>query len=624
MLRLRGIVAAAGLTMGWLAGAVTAAPPVLDRVPDNALVVVAASSPDSMQRNLQALVTATEMPFLPMVPKLEDLLAGAGITQGLDTGKSVALVIFAPPAEKLNAKADGKPEANEDGDMNDDGKSDKDEPVVVLLPITGYEALLKNFEVKPSGGIDQVMMPDGKENFLRDVGGGYAAMSPNRELLAKFEAKSGGAAIKSKLGKAGDRLSDSFDLVTIVNMDAVRPLWPEIKKQMSQKIKEQAENLPIPGEAPDPMDNPAVVWLSDSVVRDGRALVGGVKAGTTGVNFDFAVNFTEGTSMAKMFAGGSKAGSLLSKLPSASYLFAGAFDFSKPELKTFFKELIAKGADMGKALGMAGGAKRIDTTDGAAVLVGVPAGGIFGGLTTSTISYTASKDVAGLMAAQKADLIALNGTTEEAVTMESTYKDASTKVDDVDVDEYSVKLKLDPDSEAGEMGPQAINAIFGPTGGPAGYIAKADGGVYQTFGKNSDLLSKAMKTGKGGDNLSSDKMMSQVGESMPSARIAEAYIGMKGLLDLIVPAAAMFTGVQIPAEDIPESLPPIGAAISGNDGAAHFAIFVPSPVIKTAVKLVMTVQQQMGDGFGGGEGEEAPADQPEKKDGKPGTGQPRF
>jgi hypothetical protein len=83
----------------------------------------------------------------------------------------------------------------------------------------------------------------------------------------------------------------------------------------------------------------------------------------------------------------------------------------------------------------------------------------------------------------------------------------------------------------------------------------------------------------------------------------------------------MFTGVQIPPETIPESLPPVGMGISGRDGAAHFSVFIPAPVIKTATKIATTVQKQMEDGFGEGEGGDNPA--PEK-DGKGGTGQPRF
>ena len=515
-------------------------------------------------------------------------------------------------------------DAADDDDMDVDlDMDDEMEPdVVALLPVTSYEALLKNFSVKPgaAGSIDQVAMPDGNDGFLKDVGNGYAAFSSSKELLAKFDAKSGAGAIKGKLGKAGEALSDSSDIVTIVNMDVVRPLWPEIKKEMKEGIAEGAANLPM-GEAPNPMENPAIEWLGEMVVRDSRALVGGFRTGNTGVSLDFAVNFTEGTQLAKVFSSPGKAGALMGKLPDTLFLLAGAIDLSGAEMKSFIKEFAAKGADITKSLGMETSVKRLQATEGASFVMGVPAGGIFGGLLTSTLSFSATKDVPAFVAMQQEELTALNGKEQEGFTLESSYKPAASKVEGVDVDEYAVKFKVDPNSEAAEAAPQALNAIFGPTGGPAGYIAKTDGGVFQTFGRNTGTAHQRPQGGQRRTRVGADQMITQVGAAMPANRSAELYVGMKGLLDLIVPAAAMFTGVQIEPDLIPATLPPVGLALANNNGAAHFSVFVPAPVIKTATKIGLTVQQQMEGGFGEGEGEDeaAPAD-----GGKGGTGQPRF
>ncbi len=618
-LRLRGTLAAVGLSMGWLAAAAVAVPPVLDRVPDNAMIVITAPSPDAVQKNIQAFVTATELP-IPMIPKIEDLLASGGITTGLDTGKSLAVVVFPPSAEKL-AAAVAKDGAKGEGDAPDEDEGPED--VVVLVPTSNYDELMKNFEAgggaeKGADGMTKVGMPNGEDGFFRDVGSGYAAMSSNKDLLTKFEAKSGPAAIKGKLGKSGTALADGFDVVAIVNMDAVRPLWPEIKKGIEKGMKEATEQMPLPVEAPNPMQMPVVNWLSDMLIKDSRSVALGLKTGSTGMNMDLAVSFNDGTQMHRMFSGKASAGTLLSKLPMSPWLFAGAMDLSNAETKAFLGEMAAKGADIANSLGMKSGKKRIDASNGAAVVVGVPVGGIFGGLLTSTVTYTATTDAAAYLAAQKEDLASLNGQKqEEGFSTESTFKPASTKVDGVDVDEYSVKFKVDPDSEAAAMAPQMLNAIFGPTGGPAGYIAKADGGVYQTFGRNSQLLSAAMKAGKDGENLGGDRMLAQVADGLPANRIAEGYIGTKGLLDLIVPAAAMFTGVQVPPDQIPDNLPPIGMSVSGAEGSARLSLFVPAPVIRTAAKIGMSVAAQMEEGLG-----EDEMDAP--KGDKAGTGQPKF
>jgi hypothetical protein len=357
------------------------------------------------------------------------------------------------------------------------------------------------------------------------------------------------------------------------------------------------------------------------VVRDSRAIVGGIKTGNTGVSMDFAVNFNEGTQLAKVFSSPAKAGALMGKLPGTAYLLAGAIDLSGPDMKAFIKEFAAKGADVTKSLGMETSVKRVQATEGASFVMGVPAGGIFGGLLTSTLSYSATKDVPAFIALQKEELTALNGKEQEGFSLETSYKDATSKVEGIDVDEYAVKFKVDPNSDAAEAAPQALNAIFGPAGGPSGFIAKADGGVYQTYSKNTELLTSALKAGNGGPALGADQMITQVGAALPANRSGELYLGMKGLLDLIVPAAAMFTGVQIEPDLIPASLPPVGLAMANNNGAAHFSVFVPAPVIRTATKIGLTVQQQMEGGFGEGEGEDeaAPAD-----GGKGETGQPRF
>lgn len=654
MLRLRGTLGAVGLSLGWLAASAMAAPPVLDRVPDNAMVVIAIPNAQEMQKHVQSLVTAAELP-IPAVPEVQDILAMGGVTKGLDLSKSAAMVVFAPDKEKAAAKkaaaaAKAKAKAEAEKDKADNGqdadKHDADKPgdgmdididvddavdvdiedqqIVVLLPVTSYADLLSNFgTAKPgaAGSVDQVTMPDGNDGFLKDVGEGYAAISPNKDLLTKFEAKSGASALKGKLGKAGDALADASDVAVVVNMDVVRPMWPDIKKEMEDKFKEKAEELPMGGEVPDPMANPAIQWLAESFMNDSRAIVSGIKAGNTGISLDCAVNFTEGTRMAKVFASGGRAGELLSKLPATTYLLAGAFDSSSAEVKSFLREFAGKSADFAKVLGPQHDIKQIDATEGTAAVVGVPQGGLFGGLLTSAISYTATKDPTAYVASQKAAFAELQGKQENGVSVATTYQDSSAKVDGADVDEYSVRLTVDPNSDAGEAAPQAINAIFGPTGGPAGYIAKADGGVYQTYGRNSDLLSAAMKAGKGADGLSKDQMLTQVAAVLPEDRLAVGYVGTKGLLDLIVPAAAMFTGIQIPADLIPEKLPPVGVAVSGRDGAAHASLFLPAPVIKTATKIGLTLQQQMEGAFGEGEGGDKPA--PHEGD-KGGTGQPRF
>lgn len=606
----RGRVVCAGLAMGLLgaSNALAAVPPVLDRVPDNAMFVVAMPGADQFHKHMTDLLTAIEQQ-LP-VPEIADLLAMGGITEGIQTDKSMALVVFPPK------RADGKAAPAGEG-----GMTEMEEPRAVgLVPITSYEKLLTNFAAKPAGEgkVDHVTMTSGEEVFVKDVGGGYAVMGDNEELVSGFQAKSGASPIKSKLGKAGASLADSSDVIAIVNIDSVRAMWPELKKELESAIKEQAENLPMGGEAPNPMQNEAVTWVLDSAIRDGQSVVIGMSTGSTGMHMDLSLNFTEGSPMGKMFNSTGNAGSLLSKLPAGPYLFAYAMDMSNADMKKFFKDVQGKsGATQQMGLDLTGS---LENSEGSALAVGMPQGGLLGGVFTSTVMYTKAKDPAALVAAAKEQITKLNGTGAEGLAMESSYKEAGAKVDNKDVDVFDIKMKMD---EGSPVPPQLMNGLFGPTGGPNGYIAKTDGGMYMTYSKNSALMASAMNVGKGTEALTSDKLMGQVAGSLPPNRVIEGYVGTKTLMDLLLPVAAMFGGIQIPAEKIPESLPPIGFGMGGTDGSAHFALFIPAPVIKTVVDVGMVVQAQM-NGEGGDDGmggDDAPVD---NKDTKPGAGQPRF
>jgi hypothetical protein len=614
------LVCAGGL-LGLTAGSALAAiPPVLDRVPDNALFVIAMPSADAVHKNVSALMTAVEFPF--PVPEVNDMLAMAGITGGIDLTKSMAIVGYAPKKAETKKDADkpkdaaDKPKADADKDEGDDEDADAPkEQFIALLPITKYDELLANFGAKPgaAGAIDKVAMPTGDDGFFKDIGNGYVAMSDDQALLTGFDARTGPAALKSKLGKAGESVADNSDVFTILNVDVARPMWPELRKKMEDKVKEGADAMPM-GAATNPFENPAVTWFLDTAVNETRAVVVGLKTGNKGIGFDVAVNFKDGSTMGKMFAGGGRTGDLLTKLPGGSYLMAAAFDYSNAEFKRFAKDLISKSAKPGVDSVMSG--KTLDASDGVSMVMGLPKGGVFGGIMTGIVQYVKTKDTAAYITAMKEDMTRVNGKTVEGMTYQTTFTEKGAQVDGRDVDVWD--MKITPDG-TNQMAVQGLGMVFGPTGGPSGYLAKADNGLYLTFSKSSDLMSQALKAGKGeGETLGNDKLISQVAKSLPGDRLGEVYIGTKGILDLLLPLAPM-AGIQVPAEKIPETLPPLAMALSGESGSAHFAFFVPAPVIKTVVQLGMAVQEQMN---GGGPGA-APGAAP-GNGGKGQTGQPRF
>lgn len=625
--RPRHLLCSVGLILG-LSAASLAAPPVLDRVPTDALVVVAAPSLDRLSKSIQTVTSSVHMP-MPM-PGLTEMLAMSGFEKGVDTTKSIAVVMLSTsPEEAAKAKAaaaakkaDPKKAADEDED--DDAEDGPAPAAVVLVPIADYGALLGNFNAKPgaAGAIDSVTVSD-KPMFMKNVGDGYAAMSDKKENLERFSGKAGNAkAHETALGKTCGAIADASDLVVIANMPAIKadPGF-DLKQQMRQMAR-NAGPMAGPMGGGEQMDQAAESL--GKVMDQSRIAVMGMRADASGVALDMGAQFNEGTDLAKSFSKPGNASSLIKKLPKQDYLFAFAADMSDPTARDLAKK-------MNPAAQMAGDAGDKDAdhiltalmgpmekADGMAVSLGAsPAAMMGGGLFTNTVAYFRTPDAAAYMKATEDALKTLNQKNIQGTSLETTYTPNTSKVNDVSVDTWSVKMT--PDEDDGMAG-QIMMGLFGPNGGPAGYVAKADGGVVRTMGKNSLLMSAALDAAKGNNSMAADTLVSQVSEKLAPGRSIEAYVGIKSFLDMVKPMMAMMGGGADP--EIPDVIPPIGFGMGGADGAGRATVFIPMPVIKAISNVAQAFQ---GAGMGGEMEEEEDAPAPKgAKPGDKGAGQPKF
>lgn len=617
MIRLRSLIACSGLSLGLLAMTAQAVPPVLERIPDDAMVAIAIPAPTQLEKNINALATAIDQQ-LP-IPSAKDLLSMGGFTTGVDETKSMAIVILAPKKDaKADAKKADKPknEAGEDiGDDDLEAFGAEEDRMIFLVPVTSYADLLKNFSATPAGEgkVDAIEMPSGEAGFARDLGGGYAAIGSKRETVEAFTGKPGANPVKSRMGKAGETLSDASDIVMLFNMDELRPMAQEGIKEAREAAKDQLSQFGQDGESQMALAN----WIGETVVRDTTFGVGGIKISASGVAFDMVGQFKPDSYLAKVFAAKGDSAALLSKLPVGPYLFAGAVDTSAAAMKQLMKDMTSKtslpGGDEAAKITNAG----IANAEGQAGVVGFPMGGALAGLLTATVQYTASKDPAATMADIKNSIKVMDGVTHNGVTFKTSFTEAGTKTaggNEAAFDAWSVMMESDGSNQ---MATQSMAMIFGPQGGPAGYLAKTETGVYRTYAKNSDLMNNALKVGKGVEPLSTDKTLLGVQEQLPKGRMAEAYIGSKSVLDMVLPFAAM-AGVPVPADKVPEKLPPIGMAVASDQGAARLTMFMPAQVIKTGAALGESFAEMQEDGMNGGE--DAPGERPKNE----GTGQPRF
>lgn len=596
---------ASGLAAGLLAIAasgVLAAPPLLEQMPDNAGVVISIPNPAGLEKNLQALTTAVEIPIPPM--GVADLLAMAGFMDGVAADKALGVAILVP------------------SDPNQSMPEDPDEMAVILLPVTDYAAFVAQLDADPANtGDDGVLVAasptDDTELFVRDLKNGYAALAKKRPVVAGYKpGKKDG--ITGRAGEAGNALIDSADLVTVVNFDVMRPFVAKAIEKAKAEAAEQLAQMPM-GEAPD-LESPLLRWVQETVTRDTRMLVGGLKLGSVGVTLEMSASFKPDSYMSKLFAAPGAAGELLKHLPSSQpYLLTLALDTSSPALKQFFKdfaEKVRESAGDGRELPEGLFGAPLGTGDGQATLVGFNPGLIMGaGMLTSTVGYTRTATPDAVVAKIKESIERLNGFEDENITISTKYGPTPKPVGKSQIPADSWQVRMTPQG-GNVQAAQGLNWIFGPSGGPSGYIAKASHGVFTTYARNSILLDAAMQAAENGEHLGNDQMIKQVGAVMPKGRVAEFYVGSKSILDLAVPALAMFTGTQIDPAMMPEQVPPVAGAISSGNGEARMTVFVPAPVIKIGAAVGQKFQEarmrseQMGEDGGKPDPEQAPAGQP--------------
>lgn len=595
MRRSSRLVACVGLALSILAPAALAGPPALEHVPSGSMVVLTSPSLARLHKNAGAFIKAVEAP-IPM-PELDEILMQMGFeaNKGFDASNGSIAIAFIPPTP------------NADGSMPDE--PDPSQMMVVVVQSTGYADFISNFDGKPdaASGIATGLVT-GSDAFFKDLGGGFVAMAQSKETLARADWK---PVANAGAGKSCQTVIDSSDLSVVVFPQRARQFLPKIR----EAIEDQMANNPM-GAAMDTM--PFEQILTGPMAEQCSTMVAGFRADTMGMTIDMAADFTEGSEMAQMLSGinGSSA-QLLSKLPSQPYLFAMAMDMSSPGARTLIDGMVEQMGALGQDAVTGFMSNCLKNSDGAAVTIGMPPGGLMTGLFTSTIGYVKTSNPDAFIENMKTGLTNLNGQSMQGLAMETSFQAGANEVEGTKLDTWGIKIKADEnaDDDMGQVA-MAIPMIFGQAGGPGGYLARANGGLFQTFGKNSALIGNAIKAGAGGDNLMSDKLLAKVAEQLPKNRVAEFYIGVKGLLDSALPLMAM-GGIAVETE-IPPSLPPIGFGMASGNGGAHMAVYLPAQTLKTVVEIGLEVQKaQMGeDDFGPDEGNQ--------KGPKKGAGQPRF
>lgn len=542
-LPLRSAAAAVAIAASVVPAARAQVGDVLRAAPTDALLILATPSIERLDQNVGNLITATEMTTLP---RPAQLLAAVGLSAGIDQTRPAALMLL-------------------DGDMDAALP-----PIVAMLPVSDYGAMLRGFGAEPADGVT-TLKAMGETVYARELDGGYALVGAMRNLVEGFDGDAANLeAHAARIGRQGGDIAAVADLVVIAD---VRSLGTALDAgalglDMRQIDRMTGGMLTVfgvgQGESP----------LMEAFKRDARTVTIGLRAGGMGAAIDGATQFEPGSPMAAMATGGGSSTELLQALPKEPFLVTYSVDVKNKGMKDMLR--LAFGAVDDGAPGEeppVDGAlvALIDDLHGSSGVIYPNPAGLVGGVIARSIAYYASDDPERLKRLFRAYVEGANGAEDQGVRLTTTYQ-PDAEIGGRSVDAYSVKVESTLPMQASPMG----MLYGGQSKGPNGFVAAAKNGVYTTATPDPALMQKALSMENGGESLAADRTLGQVAQMLPPSRTAEFYLGVKAALDVIGP----FMMGRALDEPPPADLAPVGIGVELGEGSVRVGAFAPAPVLK--------------------------------------------
>jgi hypothetical protein len=552
------------LLAGLATTAAHAAPPALDHVPQGAVMVAAVDNVGELGARLQALIERLGMDDAAQQVSMATMTIGGF---GVKPEGSAAIVVM-----------DGDLEALESGQG----------PIALIAEFTDYNAFISNFGGDPEADVAEFSM-QGSPAFARDLGGGWVALGPDRATIEGIEAGGGDAdALGRWAGAIGRDIADESNLVVMFDFQAMKPMLEEGMQGIEDGLAE-AEAM---GGAQGAMGADIARGFVDSFMRDARVGVIGMHIDDSGVAIDMAAQFQDGSDLAGYFQDEGNASGLMGRLPKVPVLFAAAFDSSHAGVQKVIAQLgelrerMLPDAPPNQLMEM------LSSADGGAVVIGNSPALLSGGIFSNSALYLATDQPARVMEANEDALAASDGLEQPGMTMQTAYNHNALTVAGAEVDSWSISMELDPDSPMAQQMSMGLMGLFGPTGGPSGYMAEIDGGVVGTLSQNRRLLETAINAARAGNGLSEGEEIGQAAANLRDGNIAELYIGVGNILSTVTSVMGMM-GMDMDV-DIPQDIGAVPLAIGSMDGGVRIRTFLPTDVIVTVSELSAYFQQMQG------------------------------
>jgi len=542
--------------------AIAGTPKALDHVPSDAQAVVVIPNVGELLNDINSINTLMGEQGEPGIMAVTSMIRGwPGIN--LD-GSMAAVVTF-----------------DENGD-NPDG--------VMLIPVSDFEALSQG--IAPDNGVVELPM-GGQSVFIRDAGGGFAVIGDDDGMVRDYDASGGHIkAHKMVLGNSGAEIAENNDIFMYVNFDGFKD---QIAAGM-QELEDQGEMVEMMGGEEAAAGFDAFLNVAKTVVNDGSSFAMGMSFDQeVGASFDVGMQFKDGSSSASYLQNKGNAGKYLASAPAMDYFFASAFDFSGDGIQKLMSGYIAmieqfdtsgmvKGMNLGALTsGLKGGVEVMGASDN-----------VMGGLLANTMYYMevddADKYIDAIQGMYQGMNEGMGELADAGVKINASMDEDPTTINGVDAYGYSFAMDLSglDDMGGGMGGPNPamiLGMIFGPEGGPSGYMAKAGNGLVTTMSKDAGFFSKVAAAAATGENsMKGDKSIAYTAGLLQKNLISETYIGADHLVNTAGPMLMMFG--LIPEFEPLNALPPLGMGLSADGGGVLLRTVLPMNTIDSVMKLI--------------------------------------
>jgi hypothetical protein len=221
--------------------------------------------------------------------------------------------------------------------------------------------------------------------------------------------------------------------------------------------------------------------------------------------------------------------------------------------------------------------------------MGTPPAIMGGGLFTNPTQYIKTADPAAYHNAVIESLKAAGEQPADGLKMTANITPNAISIEGTPLTSYGLTVTMDPNAMQGMGGlpidPSMITqVIFGPTGGPNGYLAQLEGGVVQTMTQGPDMTRRALAAAKGTNTLAANERVKRVSDSLQKDRIAELYISVDEILNTVGPTLMMFGALP----DFKPMNPSDPIALSLSADAAGFSgrVYLPNATFKTITDMI--------------------------------------